>query len=104
MSGTYISPNETNLVRITRAIRDLFEGRSNAMGSFTVTQNQATTTVTHPNVGPESRIFFSPTSAAAATEFGAGTIHISAKALGSFTVTHVNSATAGRTFDFCIVG
>jgi hypothetical protein len=104
MSGNYPAQSETNLGRIVRSIRDLFEGRSNAMGSFTVTQNQDTTTVTHPNVGPESRILFAPTSAAAATEFGAGTIHISAKALGSFTVTHVNSATAGRTFDYAIVG
>jgi hypothetical protein len=104
MSGLYPSQSETSLPRLVRAIRDLFEGRSNAMGSFTCTQNQGTTTVTHPNVGPESRIMFSPTTAAAATEFGAGTIHISSKALGSFVVTHVNSATAGRTFDYAIQG
>ena len=104
MSGNYPAQSETNMGRLVRSVRDLFEGRSNAMGSFTCTENAATTTVTHPNVGPESRIMFAPTTSAAATEFGAGTIHISAKALGSFTVTHVNSATAGRTFDYAIIG
>lgn len=104
MSGLYPAPNETNLTRLVRSIRDLFEGRSNAMGSFTCTQNAATTTVNHPNVGPESRIIITPTTANAAAEMGNGTIYVSAKATGSFTVTHANSATASRTFDYAIVG
>lgn len=104
MSGTYLQSGETSLRRIVQAVRELFEGRSNAMGGFTCTENAATTAVTHPNVGPESRIIITPTTANGAAELGAGTIYISAKALGSFTVTHANSATASRSFDFAIVG
>jgi hypothetical protein len=104
LSGNYPVPNENNLTKLVRSIRDLFEGRSNAMGTFTCTENQATTTVSHPNVGPESRIIITPTTANGATELGAGTIYISAKALGSFTVTHANAATLTRTFDYAIVG
>lgn len=104
MSGRYLQSGEMDLRRIVGAIRDLFEGRSNAMGSFTCELNAAATTVTHPNIGPESKIRITPTTANAAAELGNGTIYVSAKALGSFTVTHANSATTERTFDFCIAG
>jgi hypothetical protein len=104
MSGNYPAPQERDIVKLVRSVRDLFEGRSNAMGSFTCTENAATTTVSHPNVGPESKIIITPTTANGAAELGAGTIYISAKALGSFTVTHANSATASRTFDYAIQG
>jgi hypothetical protein len=104
MSGNFPPANEREVGRIVQAIRDLFQGRSNAMGSFTCTLNQATTVVEHANVGLESTIHLSPRHANAAAELGAGTIYISAKARGSFTVTHANSATANRTFDFGIIG
>jgi len=104
MSGNYPNPFEINLFRLVRSVRDLFEGRSNAMGSFTCTPNASSTTVTHQNIGPESRIVITPTHANAAAEYGNGTIYIASKALGSFVVAHANSATASRSFDFMIRG
>lgn len=104
MSGVVPSPDEKNLLRIVRAIRDLFEGRSNATGQFTMTLNSATTTVTATNCGLESKIALTPRHANAATEFGAGTWYISAVSQGSFVVTHINSATANRIFDYVIQG
>lgn len=104
MSGNFPATNEKDTSRIVQAIRDLFQGRSNAMGSFTCALNEATTTVVHPNVGLESTIHLSPRHANAAAEIGAGTIYISAVGRGSFTVTHANSATANRTFQYAIVG
>jgi len=102
MSGNCPSPNETNLSKIVLGIRDLFAGRSNRTGSFTMRINNATTVVTAKNCGAASVITLTPTTANAATEYGAGTWYISAKAVGSFTVTHVNSSTASRTFDYAI--
>lgn len=104
MSGVAPAPNETSLLRIVRGIRDLFEGRSNAGGQFTCALNQTTTTVIAPNCGVGSRILLSPRHANAATEIGNGTIYISAVTQGGFTVTHANSATANRTFDYEIKG
>lgn len=104
MSGIPPHPAETNPLRLNRAIRDLFEGRSNTYGTFTMTENSDTTVVTQPNVGPDSVITLTPRTSAAATEFGAGTWYISAVAEGTFTVTHVNSATANRTFDYAFHG
>ena len=100
MSGAVPAPNETDLRRIVRGIRDLFEGRSNAVGRFTCTQNQATTVVTAKNCGPASEIFIQALTANAAAEVGNGTIYISARVPGAFTVTHANSATASRTFAY----
>lgn len=104
MSGNVPSPNETNLFRIVRGIRDLFEGRRNTTGSVTLTQNVATTTVTHTNFGAASVPILTPMHANAATEVGNGTMYISARANGSFTITHANSATANRTFAYAFDG
>jgi hypothetical protein len=104
MSGSYPAPNETNLTRLCRSIRDLFEGRSNAMGGCTLRANEATTTVTHSCIGPESRIVLFPTHADAAAEMAGGNMYISAKAQGSFVITHANDPSASRTFDYVIQG
>lgn len=90
--------------RIHEGFNNLFAGKMNCTGTFTVTQNAGTTVVTDPRCGPDSVIVYTPTTANASAEVGNGTIYISAKADGSFTVTHANSATAGRTFDYIIVG
>lgn len=98
MSGNVPAPNEKDPNRIVKAIRELFEGRSNASGVFTCTLDAASTVVTAPNCGAESRIFLQATTANAAAEVGNGTIYVSAVSQGAFTVTHANSATANRTF------
>ena len=103
MSGNCPSSSEKDPVRLSRAIRDLFAGRSNAAGEFTLRTGQATTVVTAPNCGAGSRIMLQAASANAATEVGNGTIYVSAVAQGSFTVTHANSATTNRTFFYRIV-
>lgn len=98
MSGNVPAPTEKDPFRIVRAIRELFEGRSNASGVFTCDTSAASTVVNAPNCGADSRVFLQATTANAAAEVGAGTIYVSAVAQGAFTVTHANSATTGRTF------
>lgn len=102
MSGFFPPPDEKSVLNLVRSIRDLFMGRSNAAGRFTCTINVATTTVTAPNCGPDSEVFLQAVHANAATEVGNGTIYVSAKGLGTFTVTHANNATANRTFAYRI--
>ena len=77
-------------------------GRSNAYGSFTCTVSAASTVVSDANVGVDSVISCSPTTANAATEIA--TMYIGTVADGSFTVTHANSAVADRTFKYSIQG
>ena len=98
------APGETNLRRIVESIRALYQGRSDAVGSVTLTPSAGTTTVTTVSCGLGSKVSLTPTSANAAAEVGNGTMYVSAVSQGSFTITHANSATVGRTFDWSIKG
>jgi hypothetical protein len=104
MAGNVPHVNETSLTRIIQSIRDLYAGRSNAVGTVTLTANAASTAVTALNVGASSRVFLSPTTANASAEFGNGTIRISAVGSGTFTVTHANNAQNDRTFYWVALG
>lgn len=97
---------ETDPKRVNLAIQQLAAGRSNATGTVTLTQNSATTTVTTRTgtCSTGSVPILVPTTANAATEFGAGSLYISSVGIDTFTITHVNSATASRTFIYAIVG
>jgi hypothetical protein len=60
--------------------------------------------VNDTEVQVNSMILMTPVTAAAAAELASGNMYVSAKTAGtSFTVTHTNSATAGRTFDFTVI-
>lgn len=104
MAGNVPSITETSPVRIVQAIRDLFAGRSNAVGTVTLTANSATTVVTALNVGAGSRVFLMATTANAAAENGGTTLRISSVGQGTFTITHVNNAQTDRTFFWVALG
>lgn len=108
---------ETDLKKINLAIQQLAAGRSNANGTVTLTINVATTVVTTATgtcapasitpsgiAIPASHVSLEALTANAAAEVGNGTIYISAVGKDTFTITHANSATAGRTFSFGIQG
>ena len=104
MAGQVPTKSETNVSRIVQAVRELFEGRSNAVGSVTLTASSATTVVTAANCGSDSKVFLMPTTANASAEFGNGTIRISSVGLGTFTITHANNAQVDRTFYWVALG
>jgi hypothetical protein len=95
---------ETDLKKIVLAIQQLAAGRSNAVGTVTLATGSATTAVTDKNCAIGSVPLLTPTTANAAAEVGNGTMFISAVTNGSFTITHANSATTGRTFLYAIHG
>lgn len=77
-------------------------GKLNATGSVTLTANDTTTTLTDVRIGGSSVILFSPTTANAA---GAMTnLRVTAKAKGSATLTHSNTAAVDKTFDYAVIG
>lgn len=97
-----LSPSEKEIHRVVSVVRQLIEGRSNAVGITTLEANEASTVVTAPNCGPMSAVFLFPTTANAAAIVAA--TYVSAVASGSFTVTHTNSATADKTFFWVTLG
>jgi len=95
---------ETDLKKIVLAIQQLAAGRSNAVGSVTLSTGTSTTTVSMPNCAAGSTPILTPATTSAAIELSNGTMYVSAVANGSFTITHANSATAGCTFFYAILG
>jgi hypothetical protein len=95
---------ETDLKKIVLALQQLAAGRSNAVGTVTLATGVATTVVTDKNCAAGSTPLLTPVTANAATEFGNGTLYVSAVANGSFTLTHASSATTGRTFLYALHG
>ncbi len=99
-----LAPDEKDIYKIVRAVRDLFEGRSNAVGSFTLKPSAGSTTVTAPNCGAASTVLAFAKTANAAAEIGNGTMYIGTVNNGSFVVTHANNAQADRTFLYVTLG
>ncbi|GJE74496.1 MULTISPECIES: hypothetical protein [Methylorubrum] len=82
---------ETSFAKITRAIRDLAQGSSNAIGEATLAA-ASTTQVLDPRCGPNSLVLLSPLDAGAAL---AG-IHVLSTGRGSFTLGHAAGAEGRR--------
>lgn len=99
-----LDARETRLPIIVNVINQLADGRSVASGSVTLRVNEATTVVSNAVIPSGCFPQLTPASANAATEMGAGTCYVSAVAKGSFTITHANAATTGRTFYWHAVG
>lgn len=92
-------------MRVVQSIRDLFQGRSNATGVFTLAVAPATTTVvTAINCGEESKIKITPQTANAAAALATTYIQAVDVIRGQFTVTHASSAQTDRTFSYGIQG
>jgi hypothetical protein len=104
----YLPPiTETDLKKIVLAVQQLGAGRSNATGTVTLTISVATTTVTPTQSGMiavGSTVILTPITANAATEVGNGTMYVSTVGKDTFTITHANAATTGRTFLYAILG
>jgi hypothetical protein len=104
MTAFVVNRDEKDLRVFALAINELTQGRSNATGSVTLTANAASTAVSNDNFAAASTVYFTATTANAAAEVGAGTMYISARAKGSFTITHANNAQTDRTYLYAIVG
>jgi hypothetical protein len=104
MTAYVPSRDEKDTTKLVLSLQELAAGRSNAVGTVTLTVSVATTVVTTSNCAVGSTPILTATTANAATEVGNGTIYVSAVANGSFTITHANSATTGRTFKYAIQG
>ena len=94
-----IDPREISLV-----VNNILAGTLNSTGTVTLTASAATTVVADDRAGYESVILFMPTTSAAASEQAGGTMYVSARGKQTFTVTHANTTSATRTFDYIIIG
>ena len=98
-----LAPGELQIRRIVQAVRQLIQGRNNANGAITLTANVASSTIDDETINANGGVFFTPQTANAAAELGAGTMHASVSA-GQITITHANNAQTDRTFYYVVLG
>jgi hypothetical protein len=98
-----LPPTGASERQITQAIRELIEGRSNAVGTVTLTANTTTTTATLTTVNRNAIVILAPQTANAAAAVATTYASVSA-AGGAFTITHANNAQTDRTFGYLVIG
>jgi hypothetical protein len=82
-----LPPSGATERQVTTAVRQLIQGRNNAVGTVTLESGVPTTTVTGPLINANGFVWLTPISAAAADT----SWHISEIVAGSFTITHDDS-------------
>jgi hypothetical protein len=105
-AGLYLPPNETDQRKQNAAIRQLIEGRSNAVGLVTLEHDgvATTTTVTAVNCGPNAIPFLEPVTANAALARATTYVLRSNVTPGQFIITHAATANADETFAWVCLG
>lgn len=96
MSALVVNAEEKDNRRICAAINQLAQGRSNAVGTVTLTPSATSTVVSAETIGNDSRVQLTPTTANAAAAMA--TSYVSAVGIKTFTITHANNAQVDRTF------
>lgn len=102
--GLHYSDPVRGLHDVAIAVQRAMQGKLNNAGSVTLTANAASTDVVDERVGANSTICFTPTTSNAAAEVGNGTMYVSSKGSGTFTITHADNAQTDRDFDFLLCG
>lgn len=97
-----IAPGGATPRQLADALNAVVDGRVDAFGEVTLAANATTTTVQNPRVASFSVLVLSPITANAAAAFA--TTYVSARADGSFTLTHANNAQTDRTFAYGWIG
>jgi hypothetical protein len=94
--------NEWNpeLTEIGETMNLMLKGRSNNCGSFTMTADSTTTTVSDNLFKADQCVYLMPTSANAAAE----SPYLSSRSEGSFILTHGSTSATDKTFLYIRIG
>lgn len=79
-------------------------GKLNCVGEVALQPNQNSTAVSDSRVTAGSFIGLTPLTAEAASELAAGTLHISERTGGGFTLSHSSTAQTQRRFAYLVIG
>jgi hypothetical protein len=105
-SGLFLSEDEKDTIRQNQAIRQLMEGRSNAVGTVTLAHDgvATTTTVSAQTCGPNSAVFLFPTTAHAAAVVASTYIKVTDVTPKQFIVTHATTSNTDVIFFYVCLG
>jgi hypothetical protein len=103
-SGLYLNQSEHDQLKINTVIRQLLEGRSNAVATFTVNASTTLTTVVTSVVGLNSIILWQPTTANAAAQMATLFCASTDVTKGQFTLHHASNPTTDQIFNYLAIG
>lgn len=93
---------------IAAKVNQILRGRTNNVGEVTLASGATSTAVAVAVgvFGDKTVFVFDPTTSTAATAFGSGGFYVSARdpSLGTYTITHPNTADANKTFRVAYIG
>jgi hypothetical protein len=93
---------------IAAKVNQILRGKTNNVGEVTLAASVTTTTVTVPKgvFGDKTAILFDPATATAATAFGSGSFYVSTRNpdLGTYVITHPNTADTDKIFKVAYIG
>ena len=84
-------------------VNGMMTGKHNATGTVTLTANQATTTITDPRIGVDTKIILHPTTANAKAE-GTPWQTVPNATADQAVLNHANNAQTDRTYGFIFAG
>jgi len=92
--------------QIAISVNQILTGKINNVLDVTLAASAASTTITDARIGVNTALIFTPTTANASAEIGAGTIYVvtTSRVNGSVAVTHANNSQTDRTFKVILVG
>lgn len=102
MSLQTLIPQTASPMQIATTVNEMLKGRGNNVGEVTLDANTTTTTISDIRVKQTMTVVLIPRTANAAAALT--NVYISAVADGSITLTHSNTATVDRTFDYVLHG
>jgi hypothetical protein len=105
-SGLYLNATEKDPIKQNQAIRQLIEGRSNAVGVVTLAHDGVATTtiVAAPVCGPNSIVFLFPQTAHAAAVVATTYVKAADVTARQFIVTHATTSNTDVTFGWVCLG
>jgi hypothetical protein len=90
--------------QVAVVVNRVAQGKLNCTGSVILAAGTTSTAVSDARVTAASVVLLMPATANAAIEIGNGTLFVSARDKGSFTLTHADNAQTDRRFDFAVIG
>ena len=103
MSVKPLSVRQTNLYEINDRVNQLMQGRSNAVGTVTLSTG-TTTTVSAVTCGPNSAVILFPQTANAAASSTVASIPSTHITRGQFIVNHAANANTDKTYIYLTIG
>ena len=103
-AGLYLHPTEEDNFKQNYFMRQLAEGRSNAVGSCTLSSTGTITSVIATTIGPNSFPILAPKTAHAAALIAGGATFVSSVIPQLFYVTHTSTGSTDLSFWYFCVG